>query len=187
MKVRNHGGQNFDRPKDFVLVKFVYILWLWKTIEGNYGVESVAIGVGCWAEQNERVKEKKPTSWYPSDILLIIDTRPCSHVPSWMISSLTLLKNDRVASDPYISSESRWLNGKDKMQPSFGMKPLFFIFCSLCIFSFLNSLYYGSLFVPWNKKLKVIFSHSLDFFLQLLDYILQFRLFSPNFKISISH
>lgn len=82
MKVRNHGGQNFDRPKDFVLVKFVYILWLWKTIEGNYGVESVAIGVGCWAEQNERVKEKKPTSWYPSDILLIIDTRPCSHVPS---------------------------------------------------------------------------------------------------------
>lgn len=37
--------------RDFVLVKFVYILWLWKTIGGNYGVESVAIGVGGWAEQ----------------------------------------------------------------------------------------------------------------------------------------
>lgn len=86
MKVRNHGGQNCDRLRDFVLVKFVYILWFWKTIECNYGVESVGIRVGGWAEPNERVKEKKPTSWYPSDILLIIDTRPCGHVPFFYLN-----------------------------------------------------------------------------------------------------
>jgi len=46
-------GQNYDRLRDFVLVKFVCILRLWKTIEENYGVERVAIRVGCWAKTKE--------------------------------------------------------------------------------------------------------------------------------------
>ncbi len=73
MKVRDHGGRNRDRLKYFVLVKFVFILCLWKTIEG-----SVAIGVGVCAELNLRVKARN-SSCYPSNILFIIANRPCSH------------------------------------------------------------------------------------------------------------
>lgn len=80
-KVRDHGGQNHDRLEDFVLVKLVYILWLWKTMEGNYGVGSEAVGVGVCAELNHREKERN-SSCYPSNILFIIANRPCSHEPS---------------------------------------------------------------------------------------------------------
>lgn len=112
MNVRNHGGQNYERLcSSEVCIHFMALENNRRELRGreccNWGG-----GLG-WTE---RVKEKKPTPWYPSDILLIIDTRPCSHVPPWMVSSLTLLKNDRLAFDPYVGSESRWLSGEDKMQ-----------------------------------------------------------------------